>query len=43
VATAHALSKAWPEARFTIVPDAGHATSEPGILAALMAATERFK
>lgn len=34
------LHRAWPEARFVQVADAGHAASEPGILAALVAATQ---
>ncbi len=33
------LHKAWPEAEFTIVADAGHAASEPGIVHALVKAT----
>lgn len=41
--TAHALHEAWPEALFTIVPDAGHSAMEPGIRASLVAATEMFK
>ncbi|WP_186024491.1 prolyl aminopeptidase [Burkholderia gladioli] len=36
------LSRAWPEASLEIVPDAGHAYDEPGILRALLAATDRF-
>ncbi len=40
--TAAALAEAWPEADFTIVPDAGHAASEPGTRSALVAATNRF-
>ncbi len=36
------LHRAWPEATFTVVPDAGHAFDEPGIGAALLAATDRF-
>ncbi len=40
---AHALAAAWPEAAFTVVPDAGHAVSEPGITAALVAASDRFR
>lgn len=40
--TAWDLHKAWPEADFTIVPDAGHAFDEPGILSALIDATDRF-
>ncbi len=40
--TAWDLHQAWPEAEFHMVEGAGHAYSEPGILAQLMAATERF-
>lgn len=40
--SAWALSRAWPAARLQIVPDAGHSAWEPGILAALVAATEAF-
>ena len=38
--TAEALARTWPEARFVIVPDAGHSALEPGIRAALVNATE---
>jgi proline iminopeptidase len=41
-AAAWALKKAWPEAELQIIPDAGHLFSEPGILDALIRATERF-
>ena len=37
------LRKAWPEAAFHMVPDAGHAYSEPGILHHLIEATDRFR
>jgi proline iminopeptidase len=40
--TAYDLHQAWPEADFQLIPDAGHAVSEPGIEAALVAATDRF-
>ncbi|HZP21245.1 MAG TPA: prolyl aminopeptidase [Bauldia sp.] len=40
---AHDLHRKWPEADFRIVPDAGHAMSEPGIVHELIGATERFK
>ena len=40
--TAWDLHKAWPEARFTVVPAAGHAFSEPGILHELITATDEF-
>jgi len=36
------LHRAWPEAEFHLVPDAGHAASEPGILSHLLDATDRF-
>ena len=36
------LHRAWPEADFHLVPDAGHAFDEPGILAHLLDATDRF-
>ncbi|MBI5272788.1 MAG: prolyl aminopeptidase [Chlamydiia bacterium] len=36
------LHKAWPEAKFEIIPDAGHAASEPGITDALIRATDLF-
>lgn len=41
--TAWDLHKAWPEADFRIVPDAGHAGSEPGIIDELVRATDRLK
>jgi len=41
--TAHELHQAWPEAGYRVIPDAGHSVWEPGILAALVDATERFK
>jgi len=37
-----ALSRAWPEAQLTMVPNAGHSAMEPGIRKALIAATDRF-
>jgi proline iminopeptidase len=37
------LHRAWPEAEYTIVPDAGHSAFEPGIRSRLVAATEDFK
>jgi len=40
--TAWDLHRAWPEAEFVMVPDAGHSVSEPGIARALRAATDRF-
>jgi proline iminopeptidase len=40
--TAWELHRAWPEADFRVVPDAGHSALEPGILGELLAATDRF-
>ena len=40
--TAWDLSKVWPNGALEIVPDAAHAYDEPGILKALIAATDRF-
>ena len=37
------LHKAFPEAVLTVVPDAGHSVSEPGIASALVEAMDRFK
>lgn len=37
------LHVAWPEADLRIVPDAGHAASEPGIVHELVSATDRFR
>jgi proline iminopeptidase len=37
------LHKAWPEASFHMIPDAGHGAFEPGIAAALVRATDQFK
>jgi proline iminopeptidase len=36
------LHRAWPEADLRIIPDAGHSISEPGIIDALVAATDQF-
>jgi proline iminopeptidase len=41
--TAFELARAWPEARFQLIDDAGHSAWEPGITAALVQACERFK
>jgi proline iminopeptidase len=43
IATADELHRAWPEALYQVVPDAGHSAMEPGVRAALVQATERFK
>ncbi len=41
--TAYELHQHWPEARFIIVPDAGHSASEPGIVSELVKATNTFR
>jgi proline iminopeptidase len=38
-----ALADAWPQARLSIVPDAGHSAWEPGIQRELVAAADRFR
>jgi proline iminopeptidase len=43
IVTADDLHRAWPEAQYVVVPDAGHSAWEPGICAELVKATERFK
>ena len=40
--TAWALHKAWPEADFRIVPDAGHSAFEPGTSRELVKACDRY-
>ena len=40
--TSWALHKRWPAADYRLVEGAGHAFSEPGILAELVDATNRF-
>ena len=37
------LVAAWPAARLTVIPDAGHSALEPGVRRALVAAVERFR
>ena len=41
--TAFDLAAAWPGARLSIIPDAGHSALEPGVRRALVAAVERFR
>ncbi|XP_078437208.1 proline iminopeptidase [Wolffia australiana] len=41
--TAWDLHKAWPEAEFKVVENAGHSANEPGITSELVAANEKFK
>jgi proline iminopeptidase len=43
MASAWELHRAWPEAELRVIPDAGHSASEPGIIDALVEATDRFK
>ncbi|HJO98126.1 MAG: prolyl aminopeptidase [Rhodospirillales bacterium] len=43
IVNADDLAQAWPAADYQIIPDAGHKAYEAGTLAALIAATERFK
>ncbi|HJO70005.1 MAG TPA: prolyl aminopeptidase [Rhodospirillales bacterium] len=43
IVTADELARAWPGARYVVVADAGHSAMEPGIRAALVAATESLK
>ncbi len=41
--TADALARAWPEAEYIVVPDAGHSVREPGITRELIAAVRRMQ
>ncbi len=43
IRTADELHRAWPEADYVVVPDAGHSAMEPGVRVALVQAMERFK
>jgi proline iminopeptidase len=43
IRSADDLHRAWPEAEYVIVPDAGHSAREPGIARELVAATDRFR
>ncbi|MCH7931826.1 MAG: prolyl aminopeptidase [Proteobacteria bacterium] len=43
IVTADEVARAWPEAAYKIVADAGHSAMEPGIRAALVEAMEGFK
>lgn len=40
--TAWDLHRAWPAAEFHMIPDAGHSATEPGIVDALIRATDNF-
>ncbi len=41
--TAFDLAAAWPGARLSLIPDAGHSALEPGTRRALIAAVDRFR
>ena len=41
--SAHALARAWPEAEYVVVPDAGHSVREPGTTRELVAAVKRMQ
>lgn len=43
VATADELAAAWPEAEYTVVPDAGHSSMEPGTRTQLVAIMDRLR
>jgi len=43
IRSADDLHRAWPEADYVVVPDAGHSAREPGIARELVAATDRLK
>jgi proline iminopeptidase len=43
IKSAWELHRAWPEADYRVVPDAGHSATEPGIVHELISATDRFK
>ena len=37
------LHRAWPEAEFHVIPDAGHSAYEPGLVDRLIRATDQFR
>lgn len=43
VQTAHDLHKAWPEAHYVIIPDAGHSVMDPALLDATLKEIENLK
>jgi proline iminopeptidase len=43
IRSADDLTRAWPEAKYVIVPDAGHSAMETGTRTALVAGMEAFK
>jgi proline iminopeptidase len=42
-AAADAVARAWPDAEYVVVPDAGHSVREPGTTRALVAAVQRMQ
>ena len=43
IMNADELARAWPEAEYIVVPDAGHSAMEPGVRSRLVATMERLK
>ncbi len=43
IESADALTRAWPDADYVVVPDAGHSAMETGVRAALLGATNAFR
>ena len=43
IESADELVRAWPGAAYQIIPDAGHSAMEPGIRAAMVSATNRYR
>jgi len=43
ILSADELARAWPAARYTVVPDAGHSVWETAVRATVVAELERFK
>ena len=43
IVTADRLHRAWPDADYVVVPDAGHSAMEPGVRKALIQAMEGYK
>ena len=41
--TAYELHRAWPGSELKLLEGAGHAVTDPGVLAALRAATDSFR
>ena len=39
----YVVHRAWPQAEYVVVPDAGHSAREPGIARELVAATDRLR